>query len=52
MLITVKGRKLYEGHDNCHFVLKCTIKKHTGGVAKSIGSVVDSKFDKRKRSHY
>ena len=28
MLITVKGRELYKGHENClHFVLKSTITK-------------------------
>ena len=42
MLVTVK-----EGHENfLHFVLKCTIKKHTRDVVESMGSVVDSKCDK------
>ena len=31
-----------------HFVLKYTIKKHTGGVTDSMGNVMDSKCDKQR----
>ena len=49
MLITVKGRGLDQGHENfLLFVLKYTIKKHTGGVTDSMGSVIDSKCDKQR----
>ena len=40
---------MYEGHENIlHFLLKCTMKTHAEGVAESMGSVIDSHFQKRR----
>ena len=43
--------RLYKNHEFFHFGLKSKIKKHAGGVAESMGSVVNSKRDRRRENH-
>ena len=49
MLINIKGREFYVGHENfSDFFLIPTTKKHRGGVKESVLSVMDSKFVKQR----
>ena len=42
-------QEVYEGHENIlHFLLKCTMKTHTEGVAETMGSVIDSLCQERR----